>query len=40
MSTALGLLAFAAYALVVIGAAAAITWMVVKLTPPGRRPGS
>jgi hypothetical protein len=38
VSTALGLLAFLAYVAVIIGAAAGITWVVVRLTP-SRRPG-
>ncbi|HJU37343.1 MAG TPA: hypothetical protein VJ716_08005 [Gaiellaceae bacterium] len=38
MSTALGLLAFVAYALAVVGVAAAVTWVVVRLTPT-RKPG-
>ena len=33
MSTALGLLAFALYIAVIIGAAAGITWLVVRLSP-------
>jgi hypothetical protein len=33
VSTALGLLAFAAYVVVIIGVAAAVTWAVVRLTP-------
>lgn len=33
MSTALGLLAFLAYVLAVIGVAAGVTWIVVRLTP-------
>jgi H+/Cl- antiporter ClcA len=38
VSTALGLLAFIAYVLVVVGAAAGVTWVVVRLTP-SRKPG-
>jgi hypothetical protein len=33
VSTALGLLAFAGYCLVIVAAAAGITWVVVRLTP-------
>ena len=33
MSTALGLLAFVAYVIVVVAVAAGVTWVVVKLTP-------
>jgi hypothetical protein len=33
MSTALGLLAFVVYIAVVISVAAAVTWLVVRLTP-------
>ena len=33
MSTALGLIAFVGYVLAVVGAAAAVTWVVVRLTP-------
>jgi hypothetical protein len=38
VSNALGLLAFIAYVLVVVGAAAGVTWVVVRLTP-SRKPG-
>jgi hypothetical protein len=38
VSTALGLIAFVAYVLVVVGAAAGVTWVVVRLTPT-RKPG-
>jgi hypothetical protein len=38
VSTALGLLAFAAYVLSIIGVAAGVTWIVVKFTPP-QKPG-
>jgi hypothetical protein len=38
VSTALGLLAFVGYVLVVVGAAAGVTWVVVRLTP-ARKPG-
>jgi hypothetical protein len=33
VSTALGLLAFAGYALAVVGVAAGVTWVVVRVTP-------
>jgi len=33
MSNAFGLILFAVYCLVVVGAAAGITWLVVRLTP-------
>ena len=33
MSNALGLLAFVAYVAVIVGAAAGVTWLVVRLTP-------
>ena len=38
MSNALGLLAFVVFVLVVVGVAAAVTWVVVRLTP-SRKPG-
>ena len=38
MSTVLSLLAFAAYVLVIVGFAAGITWLVVRLTPPDKKP--
>jgi hypothetical protein len=37
VSNLLGLLAFVAYVLVIIGAAAGVTWVVVRLTP-SRKP--
>jgi hypothetical protein len=37
VSTVLSLLAFAAYVLVVVGFAAGITWVVVRLTPPEKK---
>ena len=40
MSNVLGLLAFVAYVVVIIGAAAAVTWVVVRLTPSRRRDGA
>ncbi len=33
MTTVLGLLAFVAYILAVVGVAAGVTWLVVRLTP-------
>ena len=39
MSTALGLLAFVAYVALIVGFAAAVTWLVVRLTPPQKKPG-
>jgi hypothetical protein len=39
MATALGLLAFVAYVAVIVGLAAAITWLVVRMTPPQKKPG-
>jgi hypothetical protein len=33
VSNALGLLAFVGYVLVVVGVAAGVTWLVVRLTP-------
>jgi hypothetical protein len=38
MSTILSLLAFAAYVVVIVGLAAGITWVVVRLTPPQKKP--
>jgi hypothetical protein len=38
MSTILSLLAFAAYVIVIVGLAAGITWVVVRLTPPQKKP--
>jgi hypothetical protein len=40
VSTALGLLAFVGYVLVVVGAAAGVTWIVVKLTPDRKSGGA
>jgi hypothetical protein len=37
VSNALGLLEFAGYVLAIVGIAAGITWLVVRLTP-GRKP--
>jgi hypothetical protein len=38
VSTALGLIAFVGYVLAVVGVAAGVTWLVVRLTP-SRKPG-
>ena len=38
MSNALGLLEFVAYVLAIVGLAAGVTWVVVRLTP-SRKPG-
>jgi hypothetical protein len=38
MATALGLLAFVAYVLLIVGFAAGITWLVVRMTPPQKKP--
>jgi hypothetical protein len=40
VSTALGLLAFVGYVLATVGAAAAVTWVVVRLTPNRKADGS
>jgi hypothetical protein len=40
VSNALGLLAFVAYVLGVVGVAAGLTWVVVRLTPPSKSRGS
>ena len=37
MSTVLSLLAFAAYVVAIVGLAAGITWVVVRLTPPQKK---
>jgi hypothetical protein len=39
MSNALGLLAFALYVVVIVGTAAGVTWIVVRLTP-SKKPSS
>jgi hypothetical protein len=39
VSNALGLLAFLAYVVVIVGVAAGVTWLVVRLTP-ARKPDS
>ena len=38
MSNVLGVLAFIVFIVAVIGAAAGITWVVVKLSPPKQQP--
>jgi hypothetical protein len=38
MANVLGLLAFAAYVLLIVGFAAAVTWLVVRWTPPQKKP--
>ena len=38
MSTVLSLLAFVAYVALIVGFAAGITWVVVRLTPPQKKP--
>ena len=38
MSTVLSLLAFAAYVVLIVGLAAIVTWAVVRLTPPQKKP--
>jgi hypothetical protein len=40
VSNALGLLAFVAYVVVIVGVAAAVTWVVVRLTPSRKQDGS
>jgi len=39
VSNALGLLAFVAYVVVIVGVAAAVTWVVVRLTPSRGKDG-
>jgi len=39
VSTVLSLLAFAAYVVAIVGLAAGITWVVVRLTPPQKKSG-
>jgi H+/Cl- antiporter ClcA len=39
VSNALGLLAFVAYVLAVVGVAAGVTWIVVRLTPAKKPDG-
>jgi hypothetical protein len=38
VSTVLGLLAFVAYVALIIGVAAGVTWIVVRFTPPQKKP--
>ena len=38
MSNVLGVLAFVVFIAAVIGAAAGLTWVVVKLSPPKQQP--
>jgi hypothetical protein len=38
MGAVLGLLAFALFIVAIIAAAAGITWLVVRLSPPQRKP--
>jgi hypothetical protein len=40
VSTVLGLLAFVVYVLAIVGAAAAVTWVVVRLTPAKKTDGT
>jgi hypothetical protein len=40
VSNALGLLAFVVYVAVIVGAAAGVTWVVVRLTPNRSKPDS
>jgi H+/Cl- antiporter ClcA len=40
VSTALGLLAFVAYVLAIVGVAAGVTWVVVRITPSRKPSGS
>jgi hypothetical protein len=40
VSNALGLLAFVGYVIAIVGAAAGITWLVVRLTPSRSTDGS
>ncbi|HKN63720.1 MAG TPA: hypothetical protein VJV76_05245 [Gaiellaceae bacterium] len=37
MATVLGLLAFVAYVALIVGLAAGITWLVVRMTPPQKK---
>ena len=39
MANVLGLLAFVAYVVLIVGFAAGITWIVVRLTPPQKKSG-
>jgi hypothetical protein len=38
MANVLGLLAFAAYVVLIVGFAAAVTWLVVRMTPRQKKP--
>ena len=40
MATALGLIGFVVFIAAVISAAAAVTWLVVRLTPAKKKPES
>ncbi|HLY85252.1 MAG TPA: hypothetical protein VKO84_01890 [Gaiellaceae bacterium] len=40
MSNALGLIAFVGYVVAVVGVAAAVTWIVVRVTPSRKPDGS
>jgi hypothetical protein len=40
VSTALGLLAFVGYVIAIVAVAAAVTWIVVRLTPNRKPDGS
>jgi hypothetical protein len=40
VANVLGLLAFVAYVAAIIGIAAGVTWLVVRLTPPSKSGGS
>jgi hypothetical protein len=40
VSNVLGLLAFVAYVLAIVGTAAGVTWVVVRLTPKRKPRGS
>jgi hypothetical protein len=40
VSNVLGLIAFVGYVVAIIGIAAAVTWVVVRLTPPSKPGGS
>ena len=39
MATVLALLGFALYIVLIVGLAAGITWVVVRLTPAQKKPG-
>jgi hypothetical protein len=40
VSNLLGLIAFVGYIIAIIGIAAGVTWIVVRLTPPSKPGGS